>query len=73
MGVQLDALNGFSWRDLDSLGQYISNDASMYAPDGVLTTSDFDSEHGTSSMEGMPVDFNYPPAQTAWQGGDIIF
>lgn len=69
-GVQLDALNGFSWRDLDSLGQYISNEASMYAPDGVLTTSDFDSEHGNSSIEGMPVDFAY---QNAWQGGDIIF
>lgn len=69
MGVELDALNGFSWRDLDSLGQYISNDASVYT-DGVLTTPEFDSEHGASSIEGFPMDFSY---QNPWNGGDIIF
>ena len=70
MGVELDALNGFSWRDLDSLGQYISNEASIYTTDGVLTTPEFDSEHGASSIEGFPVDFSY---QNHWNGGDIIF
>ncbi len=68
-GIGLDALNGFSWRDLDSLGQYISNDASIHT-DGVLTTPEFDSEHGANSVEAMPVDFAY---QGMWSGSDIIF
>lgn len=70
MGVELDALNGFSWRDLDSLGQYISNEASIYTTDGVLTTSDFDSDQGANPMDALPVDFSY---QNNWNGGDIIF
>ncbi|KAM3461769.1 hypothetical protein NHJ6243_004703 [Beauveria neobassiana] len=69
-GIELDALNGFSWRDLDSLGQYISNDASIHTTDGVLTTPEFDSEHGANPVEGLPVDFGY---QNMWSGGDIIF
>lgn len=68
-GVGLDALNGFSWRDLDSLGQYISNDVS-YTTDGVLTTPEFDSEHGANPIDAMPMDFAY---QSMWSGGDIIF
>ncbi|OAA69681.1 aminopeptidase 2 [Cordyceps fumosorosea ARSEF 2679] len=62
--IELDALNGFSWRDLDSLGQYISNDASI-ANDGVLTTPEFDSEHSANPVEGLPVDFAY---QNMWSG-----
>lgn len=69
-GIGLDALNGFSWRDLDSLGQYISNDASIHTTDGVLTTPDFESEHSTNAVDALPVDFAY---QNMWSGGDIIF
>lgn len=69
-GMGMDALNGFSWRDLDSLGQYISNDASIHTTDGVLTTPDFDSEQSTTAVDALPVDFAY---QSMWNGGDIIF
>lgn len=67
--TEMDALNGFSWRDLDSLGQYISNDASIHTTDGVLTTPEFDSEHSSAAVDAVAVDFAYP----MWSNGDLIF
>ncbi|KAM3442840.1 hypothetical protein NHJ13734_002164 [Beauveria thailandica] len=72
-GIELDALNGFSWRDLDSLGQYISNDASIHTTDGVLTTPEFDSEHGANPVEGLPVDFGYQNMWSALPPARVLF
>lgn len=66
----LDPLNGFSWRDLDSLGQYIANNSALNISDGMLTTPEFDWDHSSSGLEDLTM---RPPFDAAWSGHDIIF
>ncbi|EQL04221.1 C6 transcription factor [Ophiocordyceps sinensis CO18] len=63
--IEMDPLNGFSWRDLDSLGQYIVNNSTLSVADGMLTSPEFDSA-------GLD-DLARPQLDAMWSGHDIIF
>ncbi|CAK7216595.1 hypothetical protein SCUCBS95973_002860 [Sporothrix curviconia] len=63
----LDPLKGFSWRDLDGLGQFIGND--MNFMDITFTTPMSDSDHGTATMEVMTDAWQ----DILWSGSDVIF
>lgn len=52
--VDLNQLNGFSWWDLNSLGQFIANDQTTKMAEGVLSTPDIDSEAGMSGFDNAP-------------------
>lgn len=69
-GIELDPLNGFSWRDLDSLGQYIANNTTLSMADGMLTSPEFDWEHGSAGLDDLAV---RPQFDMVWSGHDIIF
>ncbi|KJZ77630.1 hypothetical protein HIM_02807 [Hirsutella minnesotensis 3608] len=69
-GIELDPLNGFSWRDLDSLGQYIANNSALGISDGMLTSPEFDWEHSSAGLDDMAM---RPQLDTIWSGHDIIF
>ncbi|KND87471.1 hypothetical protein TOPH_07877 [Tolypocladium ophioglossoides CBS 100239] len=68
--LQLDPLNGFSWRDLDSLGQYIANNSTLSMTDGMLTSPEFDWEHSSSGLDDLAM---RPQFDNLWSGHDIIF
>ncbi|KAH7127357.1 fungal-specific transcription factor [Dactylonectria macrodidyma] len=67
--AELESLNGFSWRDLDSLGQYIANNAALSSVDGGLTSPEFNSEQG-AGMDALATGFWY---DNLWSGNNIIF
>lgn len=52
-----NSLNSFSWRDLDSLGQFIENDILTGTTDGVLTTPEFIQERSSVVRDNLPVGF----------------
>ena len=67
MQVGLDTLNGFSWRDLDALGQFITNDASN--SESMLESPNFDgSEHANAGLE-----FTTEWYDGLWSGTDVVF
>ncbi|PHH92623.1 hypothetical protein CDD83_6550 [Cordyceps sp. RAO-2017] len=68
--MELDPLNGFSWRDLDSLGQYIANNSTLSIADGMLTSPEFDWEHSSTGLDDLAM---RPQFDTVWTGHDIIF
>lgn len=68
--LELDPLNGFSWRDLDSLGQYIANNSTLSMTDGMLTSPEFDWEHSSSGLDDLAM---RPQFDNVWSGHDIIF
>ncbi|KAG6021923.1 hypothetical protein E4U41_002362 [Claviceps citrina] len=77
--VDMDPLSGFSWRDLDSLGQFIASNSAMgTAPDGgmLAAAAEFDWDHhggppGSGvGMEDVAVRRQFDPM---WAGHDIIF
>jgi len=68
--LELDPLNGFSWRDLDSLGQYIASNSALSMADGMLTGPEFDWEHGSSGLDDLAM---RPQFDNVWSGHDIIF
>lgn len=68
--TELGQLNGFSWWDLDSLGQFITNDHTTSITDGVLSTPDLESETGMSGMEPSSAGLWYG---NLWNGTDVLF
>jgi hypothetical protein len=64
-----DPLNGFSWKDLDSIGHFITNDASASVTDGVLTTPELVSEQGATGTTDLAADF----WDNVWDENDLIF
>ncbi|KAI8677607.1 C6 transcription factor [Fusarium sp. Ph1] len=64
-----DPLNGFSWKDLDSIGHFITNDASASVTDGVLTTPELVSEQGAAGTTDLAADF----WDNVWDENDLIF
>ncbi|KAJ6441202.1 C6 transcription factor [Purpureocillium lavendulum] len=69
--LELDPLNGFSWRDLDSLGQYIASNSTLSMTDGMLTSPEFvDWEHSSSGLDDLAM---RPQFDNVWSGHDIIF
>ncbi|KAH6657650.1 fungal-specific transcription factor [Truncatella angustata] len=68
--VDLDQLNGFSWWDLDSLGQFIANDQTANFTDGVMSTPDMESENSVSGIESSTAGLWY---SNLWDGSDVIF
>ncbi|KAG5915166.1 hypothetical protein E4U53_004525 [Claviceps sorghi] len=70
--VEMDPLSGFSWRDLDSLGQFIVNNTSSNMTDGMLgAAAEFDwAQHGSGGLDELAV---RPQFDTMWAGHDIIF
>ncbi|CAK7213038.1 hypothetical protein SEUCBS140593_001711 [Sporothrix eucalyptigena] len=63
----LDPLKGFSWRDLDGLGQFIGNDMNFL--DITFATPMSDSDHGTAAMDTMTDAWQ----DILWSGNDVIF
>jgi hypothetical protein len=51
-GLDLNPLNGFSWKDLDSLGQFITSDPSVVAANGIVLGPGFTSQQSGESNEG---------------------
>ncbi|KHN97312.1 C6 transcription factor [Metarhizium album ARSEF 1941] len=68
--MDMDPLSGFSWRDLDSLGQFIANNTAMNMADGMLAGADFDWEHSSGGLDDLAM---RPQFDTMWAGHDIIF
>lgn len=68
--VDLDQLNGFSWWDLDSLGQFIANDQTTGITEGVFSTPDLESETGVSGFENSSEGIWYG---NLWNGTDVLF
>ncbi|KAL7940165.1 hypothetical protein V8C42DRAFT_338331 [Trichoderma barbatum] len=68
--MDMDPLSGFSWRDLDSLGQFIASNSTMSMADGMLAGADFDWEHSSGGLDDLGVQ---PQFDTRWAGHDIIF
>ncbi|KAL7929181.1 hypothetical protein V8C35DRAFT_200292 [Trichoderma chlorosporum] len=68
--MDMDPLSGFSWRDLDSLGQFIASNSTMNMADGMLAGADFDWEHSSGGLDDLIVQ---PQFDTRWAGHDIIF
>ncbi len=62
----LDSLNGFSWRDLDAVGQFITNDASN--SDSMLESPNFGSEQANPGLE-----FTTEWYDSLWSGNDVVF
>ncbi|KPM46114.1 hypothetical protein AK830_g405 [Neonectria ditissima] len=53
MGPGLDPLNSFSWKNLDSLGQFITCDLVTLPTDGMITTPELDSVPDLTGVPGM--------------------
>ncbi|KAF4595018.1 C6 transcription factor [Ophiocordyceps camponoti-floridani] len=68
--LELDPLNGFSWRDLDSLGQYIASNSAIVMADGILSSAEFDWEHSSAGLDDLAM---RPQPDVVWSGHDIIF
>ncbi|KAK2591362.1 hypothetical protein QQS21_010938 [Conoideocrella luteorostrata] len=68
--MDMDPLSGFSWRDLDSLGQFIVSNTTMNVTDGMLGGTDFDWEHSSGGLDDLAM---RPQFDTMWSGHDIIF
>lgn len=68
--IDMDPLSGFSWRDLDSLGQFIASNTTMNMNDGMLAGADFDWEHSSGGLDDLAM---RPQFDTMWAGHDIIF
>ncbi|QUC20921.1 uncharacterized protein UV8b_05162 [Ustilaginoidea virens] len=68
--MDMDPLSGFSWRDLDSLGQFIASNTTMTMTDGVLGGGEFDWDHGSGGLDDVAI---RPQFDTMWAGHDIIF
>ncbi|PHH60123.1 hypothetical protein CDD81_2081 [Ophiocordyceps australis] len=68
--LEMDPLNGFSWRDLDSLGQYIASNSALSMTDGMLTSPEFDWEHSSAGLDDLAM---RPQFDNVWSGHDIIF
>ena len=67
----VDPLNGFSWRDLDSLGQYIANNTTMnMMTDGTMTGTDYDWEHSSGGLDDLTMQ---PQFETMWNSNDLVF
>ncbi|KAH6695640.1 hypothetical protein F5X68DRAFT_258210 [Plectosphaerella plurivora] len=69
-GSALEPLNGLSWRDLDSLGQFIANHTTTSLTDGTMTSPEFDQYGSSGGMEAGGEEYYY---DNFWQGNDIIF
>lgn len=69
--MEMDPLNGFSWRDLDSLGQYIVNNSTLSMTDSMLTSTEFDWEHSSAGLDDLTT--MGPQLDAMWSGHDIIF
>ncbi|KJR88116.1 C6 transcription factor [Sporothrix schenckii 1099-18] len=63
----LDPLKGFSWRDLDGLGQFIGNDMNFL--DLTLATPMTDSDHGAAAVDTVTDAWQ----DILWSGNDVIF
>lgn len=68
-GNTWEPLNELSWRDLDSLGQFIANNTAV-SIDGTMTSPEFDSNMGGGGVDGGAGEFWY---DNFWQGNDVIF
>lgn len=68
--TDMDPLSGFSWRDLDSLGQFIAHNTTMSMTDGMMGAADFDWEHSSGGLDDLAM---RPQFDTMWAGHDIIF
>lgn len=68
--IDMDPLSGFSWRDLDSLGQFIASNTAMNMTDGMLTGTDFDWDHSSGGLDDLTM---RPQFDTMWAGHDIVF
>ncbi|KAG6085801.1 hypothetical protein E4U16_000013 [Claviceps sp. LM84 group G4] len=70
--MDMDPLSGFSWRDLDSLGQFIVSNTNMNMTDGMLmgTAAEFDWDHSAGGVDDLAV---RPQFDSMWAGHDIIF
>lgn len=68
--VDLGQLNGFSWWDLDSLGQFIANDYTTGVSDGIMSTPDMESEAGVSGLENSSAGLWQ---SNLWNGTDVLF
>ena len=60
-----DSLNSFSWRDLDSLGQFIENDILTGTTDGLLGTPEFISDRSPVVRDISQAGF--------WNERDFVF
>lgn len=63
----LDPLNGFSWRDLDALGQFITSDLAV--TDSMLASPSFNTEQTANGLDSGPGEW----ADLSWSGNDIVF
>ncbi|KIH92438.1 hypothetical protein SPBR_02342 [Sporothrix brasiliensis 5110] len=63
----LDPLKGFSWRDLDGLGQFIGKDMTFL--DITLATPMSDSDHGAAAVDTVTDAWQ----DILWSGNDVIF
>ncbi|UPL03793.1 hypothetical protein LCI18_014727 [Fusarium solani-melongenae] len=66
----MDQMNSFSWKDLDSLGQFISGDGISLSNDGFITTPELDSVQGIEGPDNLGASFWYPSFSS---GNNIIF
>lgn len=65
--AELDPLRGFSWRDLDGLGQFIGD--SFNYVDMTLTTPLSESDQGTAELDAVTDVWQ----DIIWSGNDMIF
>lgn len=65
--AELDLLRGFSWRDLDGLGQFIGD--SFNYVDMTLTTPLSESDQGTAELDAVTDVWQ----DIIWSGNDMIF
>jgi hypothetical protein len=59
-------LNDFSWRDLDALGQFITNDLSV--TDSMLASPSFNADHTVAGLDPGSNDW-----YDVWSGNDVVF
>ena len=60
-------LSGFSWRDLDSLGNFITND--MNVTDSMLASPSFNSDHTAPGLDPGSNEWY----DLLWSGTDVVF
>ncbi|KAB5513380.1 hypothetical protein GE09DRAFT_633063 [Coniochaeta sp. 2T2.1] len=60
-------LSGFSWRDLDSLGNFITND--MNVTDSMLASPSFNSDHTAAGLDPGSNEWY----DLLWSGTDVVF
>jgi hypothetical protein len=67
VAVELDPLNGFSWRDLDAVGQYLANDASV--AESNISGLNYESEGVGGVLDAFTGDWY----DNVWSANDIVF